>query len=104
MKEESAETTWRSIRGLLEARQAWIVGAVRDYPPPITGCDAQFDHLRKQRDGISRALKRLEQACQEGGGTGNDIAAFITSSNWIEGDAVLLPAHTAKATAKRIET
>ena len=104
MNENSTGAAWEALRDQLKTRQARIVETIRDYPPPITACDAQFDHLLEQRDGIFRELKRLEQACQEGGGTGNDIAAFITSSNWIEGDAVLLPAHTAKATAKRIET
>ena len=104
MNENSTEAAWRALHDRLKTRQARIVEAIRDYPPPITACDAQFDHLLKQRDGISRELKRLEQARQEDGATGKELAAFIASSPWIEGDAVLLPAHTATATAKRIET
>ena len=114
MKVEAAETSWRSIQDHLEARQARIVEAIRDYPPPITACDAQFDHLLEQRGGISRELKRLERARKEGSatekGTGNStgksIAAFIASSPWIEGDAAPAPpeAHPEQATAKRIAT
>ena len=107
MKEEAAEATWRSIRSHLEARQTWIVGAIRDYPAPITACDAQFDHLLEQRGGISRELKRLERACQEGDATENGtenvsengaanvtenaIAAFIASSPFIDGEPALAP-------------
>lgn len=114
MKEEAAETTWHSIRSHLEARQTWIVGAIRDYPPPITACDAQFDHLLEQRGGISRELKRLERARQEGDATengaanvtGNAIAAFIASSPFLDGEPALAPpepeAHPEPAAPKRI--
>ena len=122
MKEEAAEATWRSIRSHLEARQTWIVGAIRDYPAPITACDAQFDHLLEQRGGISRELKRLERACQEGDATengtenvsengtadvtGNAIAAFIASSPFLDGEPALAPrepeAHPEPAAPKRI--
>lgn len=99
---ESSETTWLALRARLEARQTRIVEAIRDYPPPITACDAQFDHLLEQRDGISRELRRLEDARKEKGASGKVIAAFVASSNWIEGDAAPPPAHT--DTSKRIAT
>ena len=96
MKKGTAETKWRAIRARLEARQTWIVESIRDYPPPITGCDAQFDHLLEQRDGISHELKRLETARQSGGA----VQDFTASSNWIEKDAALSSAQNETAALK----
>ena len=89
MNENSTGAAWEALRDQLKTRQARIVETIRDYPPPITACDAQFDHLLEQRDGIFRELKRLEQSRQKDGATGKELAAFIASSNWIEGDGIL---------------
>lgn len=76
------ERNWQVIRDDLEVQQTRIVKAIRDYPSPITGCDAQFDHLLEQRDGISRELRRLENARLAGGAAESDSADFIASSTW----------------------
>lgn len=96
MKTEGAEAAWRALHDQLESRQTRIVETIRDYPPPITGCDAQFDHLLEQRDGISRELKRLKKARERRG----PVEAFIATSNWIEGDAAQPPAQIETSSPK----
>ena len=44
---------------LLQAR-ALLRDEIRDYPTPISGCDAQFNHLIAERQKVSEALNRLE--------------------------------------------
>ena len=37
---------------------------IRAYPPPIAGCDAQFNHLLRQRDRVTAALAELEKEAE----------------------------------------
>ena len=42
------------------ARQL-IQDEIRDYPTPVSGCDAQYNHLVGQRSAISDALTALNE-------------------------------------------
>ena len=44
---------------LLTARKL-IQDEIRDYPTPISGCDAQFNHLIGLRGSVATALRALE--------------------------------------------
>lgn len=44
---------------LIEAR-AIVNTEIRSYPTPISGCDAQFNHLLGERQKILNALSALE--------------------------------------------
>ena len=44
---------------LLRARES-IQAELRAYPTPVSGCDAQYNHLIGQRGSISAALLALE--------------------------------------------
>lgn len=44
----------------LAAARHQIQDEIRDYPTPIAGCDAQFNHLIGLRGAISEALRALE--------------------------------------------
>jgi hypothetical protein len=44
------------IRNLLEQQRVRIQEEIANYPPPITACDAQFNHLLEQRSQIAREL------------------------------------------------
>ena len=44
------------IRNLLEQQRVRIQEEIANYPPPITACDAQFNHLLEQRSRIAREL------------------------------------------------
>ena len=49
-----------AVDKLLAARLL-IDGEIRSYPTPISGCDAQFNHLIGMRNSITQALKILEE-------------------------------------------
>ena len=44
---------------LVTARQL-LSTEIRAYPTPISGCDAQFNHLLAERQRVSSALAQLE--------------------------------------------
>lgn len=44
---------------LLLAREA-IIDEISDYPTPISGCDAQFNHLLAERHRVLEALRVLD--------------------------------------------
>lgn len=45
----------------LQQAKSLIVAEMRDYPTPISGCDAQFNHLLGERQRITAALDALAQ-------------------------------------------
>ena len=52
----------RARRNLAAARDA-IQTELRAYPTPVSGCDAQYNHLIGQRGAISAAIQALETPC-----------------------------------------
>ena len=44
----------------LHAALQLIQNEIRDYPTPISGCDAQYNHLIGLRGSIAEALRTLE--------------------------------------------
>ena len=44
----------------LEAARQLIEAEIRSYPAPVSGCDAQFNHLVGMRGSVSEALTALE--------------------------------------------
>jgi len=47
-------------QALLSARDL-LSREIADYPSPISGCDAQFNHLIGERNRVAKALSALEQ-------------------------------------------
>lgn len=47
-------------RAELAAARRLLVQEIRSYPTPISGCDAQFNHLLADRQRVSEALTQLE--------------------------------------------
>ena len=45
----------------LAMAQRLLQDEIRDYPTPISGCDAQYNYLLGLRGSIADALKALEQ-------------------------------------------
>lgn len=45
----------------LEAARQLIESEIRSYPVPVSGCDAQFNHLVGMRGSVSEALNALER-------------------------------------------
>ena len=81
---ERLETTLGEIRRGLEARKRSIAAEMRDYPQPIAGCDAQYQHLSDQRAAIARDLSGLDRACAGGSHAGG---AFIESSTVLDDES-----------------
>ena len=52
--------SWEDLRDALEARRRRINEEISAYPPPITVCDAQFNHLLEARKQLNRELGRLQ--------------------------------------------
>lgn len=75
---------WQAVKSLLEAEKCRIIAEIRGYPPPIAGCDAQYQFLTERRHLIARELVRLE-AAQNGGAAALDD--FIASSAFIDAAA-----------------
>ena len=50
-----------SVARLEEARHL-LSSEIQSYPTPISGCDAQFNHLLSDRARISRAIRALQES------------------------------------------
>ena len=77
MSGNSSDKIWQQIRVELEARRSAINAEISAYPAPITGCDAQFNHLTEQRSALNRELARLEAASADD--TPGAAEAFLAS-------------------------
>lgn len=53
---------WAALRSHLETLRAGVLAEIRGYPPPITACDAQFNHLLERRSRLQEALRTVEAA------------------------------------------
>jgi len=73
--------TWQAVRDHLMREKERIVAEIRGYPPPIAGCDAQYQFLTERRHLIAQELVRLE-AAQQGGAAAID--AFLVRSAVID--------------------
>lgn len=56
----SVETLSQAIRDHLDGIQRPIIEEIRNYPPPVAGCDAQYNHLMEQRGRLSLERARLD--------------------------------------------
>jgi hypothetical protein len=45
----------------LETAKRLITSEIRDYPTPVSGCDAQYNHLLSKRSQVSKALEALRR-------------------------------------------
>jgi hypothetical protein len=74
------------IRGHLQHKREQITTEIRNYPPPIPACDAQFNYLLEQRARIEQALSQLDALQKEGPAHHARIDVldeFIQSSEYI---------------------
>lgn len=61
MDSDRIKFLWNRIKRHLEEERHRIYREIRNYPPPIPACDAQFNHLLEQRKRISQELAELER-------------------------------------------
>ena len=88
-KQDMIESAWNEIKTRLEDRKAQVFAEIRNYPPPITACDEQFDHLLAQQEKISRELRRADELATKRPPDGNPASLFdkfITSSDVLDAE------------------
>jgi hypothetical protein len=73
----SKPQTWQAVQDGLTARRAALNEEIAAYPGPITGCDAQFNHLLELRTSINADLKRLGELSE--GADAGTLEHFIAS-------------------------
>jgi hypothetical protein len=79
------DDAWVTIeRRLIERRRA-IARQIRTYPPPIAGCDQQFNKLLEDREAMSREIERLAQLRAGPGDAAIALDTFVASSKWLDG-------------------
>lgn len=63
MKEqiERVRPVWADIKVLLENEKRRIYDEIRNYPPPIAGCDQQYNHLLEERTRVAQELNRMHE-------------------------------------------
>lgn len=86
MDPDRIKLLWSRIKQHLEEEKRRIYDEIRNYPPPIPACDAQFNHLLEERRKISRELTELEQLSRQDLTLEQHmklIDRFITSSIYI---------------------
>lgn len=72
---------WDAIHAHLEAIRRPIQAEIGAYPMPITGCDAQYNHLLEKRDAILREIGRYEAARKSGS---EAAEAFVSASVFLD--------------------
>lgn len=55
------QSSIRSAQGQLEAARRLLNTEIADYPTPIAGCDAQFNHLLAERQKVLNAIRVLTE-------------------------------------------
>jgi hypothetical protein len=64
--EEAVARLWSRIRDHLKSERRRIAREIREYPTPIAGCDAQFNHLLQERASVSEELRCVHEAVERG--------------------------------------
>jgi hypothetical protein len=59
------QATVQDLINLLEMQKSQIIEDIRNYPPPIPACDAQFNYLLEKRDRLTVDLNRLRKLHQD---------------------------------------
>ncbi len=83
---DASQRAWHEIRERLEQHKSRINVELRNYPPPITACDQQFNYLLEQRASVESEISQITSS--EAHCTGPDavkvITKFLSASRWID--------------------
>ena len=60
MHSDSVSDSGAQLRARLTQERERVLAELRAYPPAVPACDAQFNYLLEQRDGLGRELGRLD--------------------------------------------
>jgi chorismate mutase len=74
--------TWQAVQDKLETMRTELNQEIASYPAPITGCDAQFNHLLEQRTDLNAELGRVKAALA-GGADAAALTQYIESCPYL---------------------
>lgn len=80
------QATVQDLIKLLEIQKTQIIEDIRNYPPPIPACDAQFNYLLEKRDRLSVELNRLRKLYQDDDVSSQGLLHFMANSAFINED------------------
>lgn len=75
---------WEGARETLQRKLAALNEQIGSYPGPITGCDAQFNHMLEERTALNAALARLD-AVAATGAQAPELKKFVESCPHLAG-------------------
>ena len=81
---------WMRIEQHLENEMHRVRDEIRNYPAPIPACDAQYNYLLEEREGLSLELARVRTFMHEDSDSENargSVDAFLSVSSYL-GDSV----------------
>ena len=79
-------SVWTLIYEHLEKEMRRVHGEIRNYPAPISACDAQFNYLLEERETLSSELARVRELINEGTNredARNTIDAYLDISTYL---------------------
>jgi hypothetical protein len=82
----SYDFAWTRIRQHLEKEMQRVRDEIRNYPAPIPACDAQYNYLLEEREGLSSELARVREAMNEDSSSENaqsSVDAFLSVSSYL---------------------
>ena len=77
---------WVRIQQYLEKEMHRVRDEIRNYPAPIPACDAQYNYLLEEREGLSSELARVREFMNEDSGSENarcSVDAFLSVTSYL---------------------
>ena len=77
---------WARIRQHLEKEMHRVRDEIWNYPAPIPACDAQYNYLLEEREGLSSELARVREVMNEDSNSENaqsSVDAFLSVSSYL---------------------
>ena len=82
----SVNVVWARVRQHLEKEMHRVRDEIRNYPAPIPACDAQYNYLLEEREGLSSELARVRKFMNEDSGSENaqgSVDTFLSVSSYL---------------------
>ena len=79
----SKPQSWQAVQDQLTVRRTELNEEIAAYPGPITGCDAQFNHLLERRAGLNAELARLTEMGE--GADAKTLMKFVEACPFLGG-------------------
>ena len=89
MHSDSVSDSGAQLRAELMQERERVLAELRAYPPAVPACDAQFNYLLEQRDGLGRELGRLDAILAADAGAqakAQRLADFLRNSAFLNAD------------------